>query len=99
MIVVLYAPYAWLLTIDYLWSSYRWSWIRMWPVLPGLLPASWVTNAEPARWVLAIASVVALVGLMTWLAIRGGRAFYIAIGLLLPASILASFVLYQLFHM
>jgi hypothetical protein len=33
----LYAPYAWLLLIDHPWNSYRWHWIHMWPVLPGLL--------------------------------------------------------------
>src|SRR3954452_18627642 len=33
----LYAPYAWLVLIDHPWDSYRWHWIRMWPVLPGLL--------------------------------------------------------------
>ena len=33
----LYAPYAWLVLIDYPWDSYRWQWIKMWPVLPGIL--------------------------------------------------------------
>lgn len=32
----LYGPYAWLVLMDYPWDSYRWAWIRMWPVLPGM---------------------------------------------------------------
>ncbi len=37
VLLSLYAPYSWLLLIDHPWDSYRWHWIRMWPVLPGLL--------------------------------------------------------------
>jgi hypothetical protein len=37
VLVCLYAPYAWLILIDYPWNSYRWLWIKMWPVLPGIL--------------------------------------------------------------
>src|SRR5271166_617486 len=33
----LYAPYGWLVLIDYPWNSYRWQWIKMWLVLPGIL--------------------------------------------------------------
>ena len=36
-LVCLYAPYAWLVLIDYPWDSYRWLWIKMWLVLPGIL--------------------------------------------------------------
>ena len=37
VLVCLYAPYAWLVLIDYPWDSYRWLWIKMWLVLPGIL--------------------------------------------------------------
>ena len=37
MLTCLYVPYAWLLLIPDPWDSYRWQWIRMWPILPGLL--------------------------------------------------------------
>jgi hypothetical protein len=32
----LYGPYAWLVLMDYPWDSYRWQWVRMWPLLPGM---------------------------------------------------------------
>ena len=32
----LFGPYAWLVLMDYPWDSYRWTWIRMWPILPGM---------------------------------------------------------------
>jgi hypothetical protein len=37
VLVCLYAPYAWLVLIDYPWDSYRWLWLKMWLVLPGIL--------------------------------------------------------------
>ena len=37
VLVCLYAPYAWLILIDYPWDSYRWLWIKLWLVLPGIL--------------------------------------------------------------
>ena len=37
VLVCLYAPYAWLVLIDYPWDGYRWHWIKMWLVLPGIL--------------------------------------------------------------
>jgi hypothetical protein len=35
--VCTYAPYAWLVLIDYPWDTYRWLWIKMWLLLPGIL--------------------------------------------------------------
>jgi hypothetical protein len=37
VLVCLYAPYAWLVLIDYPWNCYRWLWIKLWLVLPGIL--------------------------------------------------------------
>jgi hypothetical protein len=37
VLVCLYAPYAWLLLIDYPWDRYRWLWIKLWVALPGIL--------------------------------------------------------------
>src|SRR5688500_387968 len=31
----LYLPYGWLL-VDDSFSAYRWTWIKIWPILPGL---------------------------------------------------------------
>jgi len=37
VLVCLYAPYVWLVLIDYPWDSYRWLWIKLWLLLPGIL--------------------------------------------------------------
>lgn len=37
VLVCLYAPYAWLVLIEHPWDSYRWLWIKVWLVLPGIL--------------------------------------------------------------
>ena len=39
LLLCTYAPYLWLITTSYPWDSYRWTWIKLWPVLPGLLPS------------------------------------------------------------
>ena len=59
----LYAPYAWLLLIHHPWNSYRWHWINMWPVLPGLLvPAIQAAHRQPDRvGNLAVGAVTALI--------------------------------------
>ncbi len=36
IILLAYAPFLWLLVIDYPHTDYWWSWVRSWPVLPGL---------------------------------------------------------------
>src|SRR5215216_1814008 len=33
----LYLPYAWLVTGGPPWHDYRLSWIKMWPILPGIM--------------------------------------------------------------
>jgi len=33
----LYLPFAWLLQLDFTTNSYHLHWLRMWPVLPGLV--------------------------------------------------------------
>jgi hypothetical protein len=35
-IACLYLPYAWLILDGERWHDYRLSWIKMWPILPGL---------------------------------------------------------------
>ena len=57
-----YAPYAWLVMAARPWDDDRLVWIRMWPLLPGLLPrALWfhgssdlVANCAMAAFTLAL---------------------------------------------
>jgi len=37
IVLLVYAPFSWLLFIDYSHTSYWWHWVRAWPVLPGFL--------------------------------------------------------------
>jgi hypothetical protein len=58
-----YAPYAWLLLMAYPWNAYRWHWIKMWPVMPGLLVhASQTIHSQP-DWVgyLAMGGVTSVI--------------------------------------
>ena len=38
----LFLPSAWPVLIDHPWDSYRWTWVRLWPILPGFLPGALV---------------------------------------------------------
>jgi len=37
LFIIMYAPYSWLLFIDYPWSDYHWLWVKIWLGLPGLV--------------------------------------------------------------
>ena len=96
----LYAPYAWLVLIDYPWNSYRWHWIKMWPVLPGILVHVSQTIHLLPDWIgyLILGAVTCgMVALITILATRGKRSAVIVsivVGLLSCAN---SWISYQLF--
>ena len=96
----LYAPYAWLVLIDHPWDSYRWHWIKMWPVLPGILVHASQTIHLLPDWIgyLIMGAVTCgIVALVTILAARGSRAAIIVsivVGLLSSAN---SWISYQLF--
>jgi hypothetical protein len=47
--VILYAPYLWLLFVHDSWT-YRLTWLKMWPMLPGLVVAF---SGEAVVWPLA----------------------------------------------
>ena len=40
VLVCLYSPFSWLLIFDGPWDERRFSWIKSWPALPGLLVQS-----------------------------------------------------------
>ena len=73
---------AWLLMMPGTWSDYRWSWIRMIPILPGLLPASIARH----RWELSETTMMILAGAISltlvfilWLPASIGRRSRIAV--------------------
>lgn len=56
-----YLPYGWVLG-GYPWSSYRWDWITMWPVLPGLFAAMMIHPVDDRleRFVMGVAALLFL---------------------------------------
>jgi hypothetical protein len=57
ILAMTYLPFSWLLFIDYPHTEYWWSWVRSWPVLPGL-PALLV--ARPLGLESSLAEVLAM---------------------------------------
>jgi hypothetical protein len=51
ILVSLYAPFAWLLCLDYPWNGYRWFWTKLWPLLPGFIPGMLVHPHQPDEFV------------------------------------------------
>lgn len=111
MAVVMHAPYAWLLFMDYPWNSYRWQWIRMWPSLPLLLVSSlsgvrrvlnkWVhadVDDPLGTLLLSALSLLLLYGLMR-LGARGRWWLIITAAVLLVLSSANSYILHGLFLM
>src|SRR3954471_15969888 len=84
-LVCLYAPYAWLVLMNYPWDSYRWYWIKTWPVLPGILVHANQTIHLLPDWIgyLIMGAVTCgIVALVTILAARGSRAAAIIVSIL-----------------
>ena len=100
VLVCLYAPYAWLVLIDYPWDSYRWLWIKLWLLLPGVLVHLSQTIHRLPDWLgfLIMGAVTCgIVALSTVLAARSKRLAIIVsiiVGLLSCAN---SWISYRLF--
>jgi hypothetical protein len=100
VMVCLYAPYSWLVLIDYPWDAYRWLWIKLWLVLPGILVLLSRTIHLLPDWMrLLIMGAVAsgIVALSTVIAARSKRSAImvsIIVGLLSCAN---SWISYRLF--
>lgn len=103
--VIMYAPHAWLLFIDYPWSEHRWFWLTLWPLLPGLpwvLVERFAIGWRLPEW-LGLVVMGAFAGgqllLLSWLASRG-RKWMIAIAIvLIPLSIWLGIVSHALFQL
>lgn len=105
MAIAMYAPFSWLLFIDYPWSAYRRQWLHMWPILPGLPATILLRLASSARvpdWVemtcMGVFAAAALL-LFTWLGSRGIRWLIITAILVLAGSSYLAWVAYILFRM
>jgi hypothetical protein len=92
----LYLPFAWVLG-DYPWDSYRWHWVELWPVLPGLVAGMVVHPNDLAMNLAAGATSVLLVLVFTTLGTSGRKALVVANGFALVGAGLESWLAYQLF--
>jgi hypothetical protein len=96
--VCLYAPFSWLLWINYPWSTYRTGWLRLSPILPGFVPG--VLSSYLHRVLMfptmGLAALVLLVGL-TWLGARGRIPLAVAAIVALMVSIPSAWVAYRAF--
>lgn len=93
-----YLPYAWLLG-DYRWDGYRWGWIGMWPILPGLVPGMYFLhgygNLEfPC---MALASVL-FVAIATAAAARRGWVRLVTAAVVLAVSIANAWLAYAVYR-
>ncbi|MFO0909015.1 MAG: nitrous oxide-stimulated promoter family protein [Isosphaeraceae bacterium] len=77
-----YLPYAWLIQPGEPWDSYRWTWIRLWPVLPGLWVAMFSSVhrlPNGLEFVVMALATVPVVALACRLAARGGLVAAISV--------------------
>jgi hypothetical protein len=106
VLLVIYAPYCWLIFMDYPWDSYRWQWMRMWPVLPGFViyfltavcvPRSWLPQWTGASlYVLAsVLTVLFLTGVIFGL-LRLRRGFWPVVAGVFVLSCLFGLIAYSL---
>jgi hypothetical protein len=97
----IYSPYCWLLFTDYPWSSYRWHWVRMWPVLPGLFPAHLLARkySSPVEYVIMGLITAAVLSVAVLLGSRGLRWLVVTAALIFLLSVLNSWMAYHAFRM
>jgi hypothetical protein len=91
-----YLPYAWVLW-DFPRDEYRLQWVKLWPVLPGLVAGTFVHPNDAAMTLVSGAVTVLLVVLFTRLGTRGRTALVVTNALALLGCGLGSWFAYQLF--
>ena len=94
-----YLPYVWLVLDEPPWSEYRESWIRMWPILPGLFPRAWFArgSSELVGTCVMAGSTVLLLGPCVFLGERSYRALWGAVAVVAVLSCLNSWCAYHVF--
>ena len=102
-VACMYLPYAWLVMGHFPWGNwgdYRWQWIRMWPVLPGLMMGVLIgPHASHATLVVAMGMMtVPAVGLFLLLAARSRRWLPVTTLLALALSALNSWIAYGIYR-
>src|SRR5690606_2827623 len=94
----LYLPFSWLILMSGPWDSYRWHWIKLWPVLPGL-PAGLVLHPKDHAENLLSGIVTAiLIAIVTAMGARSRRALIITNMIALSCASMTSWLAFALFR-
>lgn len=101
VVACVYAPYSWLLVVDLPWNSYQIYWMKLWPVLPGLLVSVLIPglHQQPEEFefsVMGAVSALVFAGACA-AARRGGRVAALVLGVVAALSVGNAWVAYQLF--
>ena len=100
LILLFLIPYCWLLFASSNWSSAHWTWIGMWPTLPGYLPSRLVFDRLP-DWAIQFTSgafTLILIAFATFVARLNDSAFWITVVSCCLLSILSSYIQYVLYR-
>ncbi len=99
--IALYAPFAWLIQLDFTSNSYHYQWLRIWPILPGFLAGVPLKRVYDDAG-LFVGSGIATAILLILLTIIGTRFRYglllataVALVVSIPTSLLAYWVFRQ----
>jgi hypothetical protein len=95
-----YLPYAWLVLGGGSWHDYRLTWIKLWPILPGLTAGLLVIprGSNAVEFAAMSAMTASFVGVFLLLAARSRRRVPIPTILALALSILNSCIAYAIYR-
>jgi hypothetical protein len=97
--VGLWTPFGWLVLIDYPWDSYHLFWLKLWPILPGFVPAFFCFHPHDVVEFISmgIVTVALFIGL-SWLGMRGRMGLVAAAVVALLISIPSAWFAYCIFR-
>ena len=99
IMICMYAPYGWLIWDHYPWTEYRWGWIGMWPVLPGIVPAAAFFHSRETLEFAVMAVVTLLFAAVAgYVATRGRVWFLLMAAIVVSLSVLNSLAAYAAFR-
>jgi hypothetical protein len=93
-----YLPFSWLVLTDYPWGDYRWFWIKLWPVLPGLPAGMFFHPNDSVEFFVSGIVTVGVVVLLTRVGASGRKSLIVTNGIALILAAMDSFIAYQLFR-
>ena len=94
----LYLPHGWLLFESRPWNDYHWFWLKLWPILPGLLPWLAITqllghrpNGGITFPIMGLVTLMLLIG-SVWLGLRRVWLYWVSLTLVIIFGIWSGLV-------